>query len=399
DLRTGRRTQGQELSRVLGASTTYAHCRKYLQDWTAAEYNIVVNRIASGLSVLFVNGRLPANSPVIGEIQKAALSTSGDTLFISGDNLIAAWVSEMPASFEFSDAVSADHFASSATIDLGHVRLIDHVWDLLDTLSDTIAENFTIDTGGYNIFERPHTEIHATAVLENGESIFIDEGSVVRAGAVLNASGGPIFIGKNVTVFENCVITGPAVIGDGSQIRINANIKNVAIGPVCKIGGEVHDSIIHSYSSKVHDGFLGHSYLGRWCNLGAGTNNSNLRNDYGPVAAINTTTGLFEQTDRQFLGLIMGDHSKCAIGTTFNTGTTIGVSCNLYGAGFHPRYVPSFMWGTPPERYVDYRLDKALEVARIVMARRNKELSDVETSILMQVFQDTQALRKGGIRT
>jgi UDP-N-acetylglucosamine diphosphorylase/glucosamine-1-phosphate N-acetyltransferase len=203
---------------------------------------------------------------------------------------------------------------------------------------------------------------------------------------VLDASGGPIHLDDGATVMAQAVLRGPAYVGPKAQIKVGANVTGSAIGFWCKLGGEVHDSVLHSLTNKAHAGFLGHSYLGRWCNLGADTNTSNLKNDYGEVTLYDTETGAFEPTGRQFVGVVMGDHSKCGINTMFDTGTIVGVSCNLFGAGFPARHVPSFSWGGP-ESFTTYRLDKALQVADTVMRRRDRHLTDADRENLEAIFE------------
>jgi UDP-N-acetylglucosamine diphosphorylase/glucosamine-1-phosphate N-acetyltransferase len=188
------------------------------------------------------------------------------------------------------------------------------------------------------------------------------------------------------------VIQGPAYIGKNSIVKIGAKIYHeTTVGEVCKVGGEIENAIFQSYSNKQHDGFLGHAYLGRWVNLGAATNNSDLKNNYAKISVKHN--GRVVDTGLQFLGLIMGDHSKTAIGTLFNTGTIVGVSSNIFGAGFQPRAIPSFAWGGS-EFIKEYKLEKALEVAEIVMSRRNKKLTDAMKTLFSDVFKFTEHERK-----
>jgi UDP-N-acetylglucosamine diphosphorylase/glucosamine-1-phosphate N-acetyltransferase len=216
----------------------------------------------------------------------------------------------------------------------------------------------------------------------------------VKPGVVLDAEGGPIYIGKKAKVFPNAVIEGPAFIGDGSMIKIGAKIyENTSIGEVCKVGGEVEGSIIHSYSNKQHDGFLGHAYLGMWVNLGADTNNSDLKNNYGSVRVM--INGEEVNSGSMFVGLTMGDHSKAGINTMFNTGTVVGVSSNVFGAGFPPKYIPSFAWGGA-EGIETYDIARALEVAQRVMGRRKMQLSGAEEKVLREVFALTARERSSG---
>lgn len=223
----------------------------------------------------------------------------------------------------------------------------------------------------------------------NEAAIFLEEGASTKA-AVLNAELGPIYLGKNVHVQEGAVIRGPVAVCEEAQISAGARISNATtIGPHAKIGGEVHNSVILGYSNKAHDGFMGHSVLGEWCNLGAGTNTSNLRNDYSNVKAWDEHRGVFDTTDVQFCGLFMGDHSKSGINTMFNAGTVVGVSSNLFGAGYFDKVIPSFVWGTPGACRQTYRLDKALEAATSMTRRRMVALSEEDKKILTHVFLAT----------
>ncbi|HYE56888.1 MAG TPA: hypothetical protein VD948_00205, partial [Rhodothermales bacterium] len=203
---------------------------------------------------------------------------------------------------------------------------------------------------------------------------------------------GPVVLLDGAEVGEHAVVRGPCVVGAGSLVKPLSSVEEAVVGPGCKVGGEVHTSLFLGRANKAHAGFLGHSVIGHWCNLGAGTDTSNLRNDYGEVSLYDPVTARYEPTGQQFLGLVFGDHSKCSIGTTFNTGTVVGVGCNLYGAGFHDRHVPSFAWGEPGA-YVAYRFDKFARVAEAVLARRKLTLHESERAQLEQLSQSPHALR------
>ncbi|OPX32048.1 hypothetical protein B1H10_08075 [candidate division KSB1 bacterium 4484_188] len=206
------------------------------------------------------------------------------------------------------------------------------------------------------------------------ENVHIAAGARVMPGVVLNAESGPIYIDQGAVVMPNAVLEGPLYLGKKSRIKIGAKIyQDTTIGPVCKVGGEVEGSIIHSYSNKQHDGFLGHSYLAEWVNIGADTNNSDLKNTYGEITVF--LNGSPVKTGKRFVGLIMGDHSKTGINTMLNTGTIVGVNCNVYGAGFPPKFIPSFSMGGS-SGFREYNFEKALEVAEIVMSRRQVKFSE-----------------------
>lgn len=217
------------------------------------------------------------------------------------------------------------------------------------------------------------------------ENIFIEEGVSIKA-AILNAENGPIYIGKNSIIQEGSLLIGPVAIGENSMVAFGAKIRpNTTLGPVCRVGGEVGNSIFHAFTNKAHDGFLGNSYIGEWCNLGANTNNSNLKNDYKSVKLYDYSVDDLVDSGEIFCGTFMGDYSKAGISTMFNTGTVVGVSVNVYGAGFQEKFIDSFTWGGKTEGYVKYRFEKALEVINDTMSRRNLHLTDEDERILKHI--------------
>ena len=225
-----------------------------------------------------------------------------------------------------------------------------------------------------------------------GKDIFIEKGAKVSC-SILNAESGPIYIGKNAEVMEGSIIRGPFAMGESAVLKMGAKIYGATtLGPYCKVGGEVNNSVFFGYSSKAHDGFLGNSVIGEWCNLGADTNNSNLKNNYAHVKLWNYQAERFKNTELQFCGLIMGDHSKCGINTMFNTGTIVGVSANVFGSGFPRNFIPSFNWGGAAGFSV-YKLPKAFEVAEKVFGRRKLSFDKVEQDILTQVYNMTKRYR------
>ncbi len=208
-----------------------------------------------------------------------------------------------------------------------------------------------------------------------------------------NDDDGPILVEEGVVIMEGAMIRGPVHICEGSIIKMGAKIYGpTVIGPHCKIGGEVSNSIFLGYSNKAHDGFLGHSIIGEWCNIGAGSSNSNLKNNYDTVKLWDYETKKFQDSGEQFLGLFLGDHSKCAINTSFNTGTTVGVNCNIFGSSFPRNYVPSFSWGGS-SGYKDYNIKKAIETAKKVMSRRSIKMSSHYENMLTEVFHMTSSFR------
>ena len=225
------------------------------------------------------------------------------------------------------------------------------------------------------------------------ENIFIEEGAKLEF-VTLNASTGPIYIGKNAEIMEGSVIRGPFALCEEAQVKLASKVYGATtVGPYCRIGGEVNNSVLFGYSNKGHEGFLGNSVLGEWCNIGADSNNSNLKNNYEEVKLWSYETEGFEKTGLQFCGLMMGDHSKCGINTMFNTGTVVGVSTNIFGSGFPRNFVPSFSWGGA-SGFTTYITKKAFETARIAMARRHVDFDEQEAKILEHVFEETKKWRK-----
>ena len=240
--------------------------------------------------------------------------------------------------------------------------------------------------------ERTSETIPAGIQVINPGNIFIEEGAQILF-STLNASEGPIYIGKDALIMENSSIRGPFAMCENAVVKMGAKIyKDTTIGPFSKVGGEISNAVIFGYSSKGHDGYLGNSVIGEWCNLGAGTNNSNLKNNYSEVKLWNYETERFAKTGLQFCGLIMGDHSKCAINTMFNTGTVVGVSANLFGSGFPRNFTPSFSWGGAAG-YETFQMNKVSEVVTAVMKRKNLVFDAVDQKILDHVFEETKQYR------
>ena len=224
------------------------------------------------------------------------------------------------------------------------------------------------------------------------QNIFIEQGATVSYSS-LNASKGPIYIGKDSEIMEGCLVRGPFALGKNSILKMGTKAYGATtLGPHCKVGGEINNSVLFGYSSKGHEGFLGNSVLGEWCNIGADSNSSNLKNNYAEVKLWNYQEERFTKTGLQFCGLMMGDHSKCGINTMFNTGTVVGVSANIFGSGFPRNFIPSFSWGGAAG-FTTYQMKKVIEVAKVVMKRRDLELSETDISILQHVFDKTSKFR------
>ncbi|MBV1923684.1 MAG: GlmU family protein [Flavobacteriaceae bacterium] len=265
---------------------------------------------------------------------------------------------------------------------------IAHTWDIFKLNGEAIQKDFDLLTEGRNSQSIPEN-----TVAFNKENIFIEEGAKLPL-CSLNAENGPIYIGKNAEVMEGAMIRGPFALCENATLKMSAKIYGpTTIGPHSKVGGEVNNSVIFGYSNKGHDGFLGNSVIGEWCNLGADTNNSNLKNNYAEVRLWDYETEGFAKTGLQFCGLMMGDHSKCGINTMFNTGTVVGVSSNIFGSGFPRNFVPSFSWGGSAG-VTTYLTKKAFEVAKVVMSRRDIDFTEVDAKILEHVFEETSQWRR-----
>ncbi len=236
---------------------------------------------------------------------------------------------------------------------------------------------------------RQSQQISATNKTINAQQIFVEPNAYVEH-SILNASAGSIYVGAHAEIMEGSVVRGALALGEHAVLKLATKIYGATtIGPHCKVGGEVNNSIITAYSNKAHDGFLGNAVIGEWCNLGADTNNSNLKNNYANVKLYNYQTEMQEDTQLQFCGLIMADHSKCGINTMFNTGTVVGVSANVFGAGFPATFIPSFTWGGVGNNEV-FKLDKSIELAQRVYARRNMDLSHAEQKVLQHIYENTK---------
>ncbi|MFN3941248.1 MAG: GlmU family protein [Flavobacterium sp.] len=267
------------------------------------------------------------------------------------------------------------------------VMQIVHTWDIFSKNDKAIRDDFELLTQ-----DRMSQPIPKSVNVIDPEHVFIEEGAKLEF-VTLNASTGPIYIGKDAEIMEGSVIRGPFALCEHAQVKLATKIYGATtVGPHCRVGGEINNSLLFAYSNKGHDGFLGNSVLGEWCNIGADSNNSNLKNNYEEVKLWSYETGSFQKTGLQFCGLMMGDHSKCGINTMFNTGTVVGVSANIFGSGFPRNFVPSFAWGGA-SGFTTYQTKKAFETARIVMSRRGVVLDEVEQKILEFVFEETAKWR------
>lgn len=334
---------------------------------------------------LFVNGRVLTAPAVILGAWRALLEGAGDSpgdprVWSSGGHVAAAWV---PASSTVSVDNGIPQFDGHEQIEVEGVRFIERLWDLTCEVARFIEDDASA-LGIRGVSDEAHVSPHA--VLDGGHFMAIGPEAVVEAGAVLQSEDGPVIVEAGARVLAGAVLRGPCHVGKRSQVRMGARIASTSIGAECRVGGEISNSIVIGYSNKAHDGYVGNSYIGAWCNLGADTNTSNLRNDYGEVSLFNEHTRKYEASGQQFVGLFMGDHSRSGINTMFNTGTVVGVGCNVFGAGYQPRHIPSFSWGGK-DRLVRYQPEKAFASMRAMMARRGRTLGEDEEAVLRQVYE------------
>lgn len=334
-------------------------------------------------------------------MEKFPLHTSHDNLQINGavcpdENLVNAIKAlKMDEALTKDKLIIAKRTTDINSDDLlvakeysGSLTLIDQPWKIFQYNGAQIRFDFELITRGRksNVINDPHTKVYSQ------ENIFIEEGAVIKA-AVLNASTGPIYIGKNTQIQEGGLIRGPFALCEESILNMGVKVRgDVTIGPNCKAGGEISNAVMFAYSNKAHDGFLGSSVIGEWCNLGADTNTSNLKNNYDTVKLWNYPKGKFQDTGLTFCGLMMGDHSKCGINTMFNSGTVVGVASNIFGSGYPRNFIPSFAWGGTAG-FSTFELNKANETASKAMERRNVVLNEVDKKILKVVFGITASER------
>lgn len=366
DIRVGILTIREKWERFLGSTTT-----TITEDYLSEKYPMVELE-----ENVLINSSFLPNEELVENIRSLQ---SKQALF---------WEEEVIAFFT-QDAQETVDFEDYETLEYsGEITRIEYPWDIFSKNGIAIEADFELLTRG-----RKPQPISVTNRVASPENIFIEEGAKVEF-STLNARTGPIYIGKNAEIMEGSLIRGPFALCEGSTVKMGAKIYGpTTIGPYSKAGGEINNSVIFAYSNKGHDGFLGNSVLGEWCNLGADTNTSNLKNDYSEVKIWSYEQQKFVPTGLQFCGLMMGDHAKCAINTMFNTGTVVGVNANIFGSGFSRNVIGSFTWGGPAG-YKTYLPKKAFEVAREVMKRRNLSFSQVDEDILSHVFEITQNERK-----
>ncbi|WP_396138559.1 GlmU family protein [Flavobacterium sp.] len=366
DIRIGILTIREKWEKHLGSTTTTL-TEEYLMEkypMVEMEQNIMIN--ASFLP----------NAILVDLIQNLEQNQA----VVFGDEIVAFYTNDTQeeVNFEQYDLVVYE----------GEFLRIENTWDIFSKNDRAIREDFELLTE-----DRVSQPIPKSVNVIAPENIFIEAGAKLEF-VTLNASTGPIYIGANAEIMEGSVIRGPFALCESGRVKLATKVYGATtVGPHSVIGGEVNNSVLFGYSNKGHDGFLGNSVLGEWCNIGADSNNSNLKNNYEEVRLWSYETEGFAKTGLQFCGLMMGDHSKCGINTMFNTGTVVGVSANIFGAGFPRNFVPSYSWGGA-SGFSTYITSKAFETAKIVMARRNVEFTHQDAAILTHVFEETKKYRK-----
>ena len=328
---------------------------------------------------VFVNSALFPSK----ELNEAIFTLKKGEYLVKENTILAVRLSEEEAKNFNLQEIALNHKGIAFTNEL---KMLNNLWDIFSLNDEMIRADFERMTKG-----KVSQALSTTNTLL-GDNIFIEEGAKVEC-SILNSNTGPIYIARDAEIMEGCMIRGPFALGAEGVIKMGAKIYGATtIGPGCKVGGEVNNSVFFANSSKAHDGFIGNAVIGEWCNLGADTNNSNLKNNYEEVKLWNEYKKTFVKTGLQFCGLIMGDHSKCGINTMLNTGTVIGVSCNVYGSNFPRNFIPSFSWGSA-NGFMEYQLSKAAETATRVFARRNIPFDAIEQRLLAAVFEHTIAQR------
>jgi UDP-N-acetylglucosamine diphosphorylase/glucosamine-1-phosphate N-acetyltransferase len=369
EIRTGILTIKEKWDKLLQSSASIL-TRSYLQTRFSLHIeddNVLINgSVLPEDSLLYEIGNLPA----------------GTSLY-AGNTLVAVRLDrDEIAEFDMGKYQHGDR----VTLSISPI-VINHPWDIFALNGQALEADFQLLTKN-----RVSAEPSRTNMVLNPENVFMESDARIE-GAILNAETGPIYIGEHAEIMEGSAVRGPFALGEHADLKMGTKIYGpTTIGPFSRVGGEIKNSVIIGNSNKGHEGFLGNSVLGEWCNIGADSNNSNLKNNYSEVRLWNYREEKFISTGLQFCGLVMGDHSKCGINTMFNTGTVVGVNANIYGAGFLLNFVPSFSWGGPAG-FTTYQIHKAFEVATEVMKRRDRPFDQTDKEILTAVFEMTEKYR------
>lgn len=324
-----------------------------------------------------INGRLLPSSFLV----QAILNLQPGQALVTSTSILAIHRATDVETFDITDKDSAHY---QPVLFTHPVQWIDHPWDIFSRNEAQLLIDFELVTAGRSSEALPD---YVTAL--HPENIFIEPGAILNP-CIINATNAKIYIGKDAEIMEGCMLRGSIAICDHAVLKMGAKVYGgTTIGPGCKVGGEVQNVVFYANSNKGHDGYLGNAVIGEWCNLGADTNCSNLKNDYRMVDVYSESEGQYIDSGLQFCGLLMGDHSKCSINSMFNTGTVVGVSCNIFGTEFPPKFIPSFTWGGS-QAAVPYRIDKAMDAANRMMGRRSLSLSQAEEAMFAFIYKETQ---------
>jgi len=365
EIRCGILTIREKWEKVLSSEISFL-TEEYLQK----------NMPQSSEQKIFISGAVCPNEALLSEIQQL----KDGELLIANETVLAIKTSTI-----LSYTIDYKQFAKKEFLE--KVTVIKKLPDIFLYNGEQIKADFQLITKDRKS-QQITDEFTRVYVPEN---VFVEEGASIKA-AILNAEQGPIYIGKNAIIQEGSIVIGPFAACENSMVAWGSKMRpNTTLGPFCRVGGEVGSSVFFGYSNKAHDGFLGGSVIGEWCNLGANCNNSNLKNDYTEVKLYNYATNQLEKTGELFCGLFMGDYTKAGISTMFNTGTVVGVSSNVFGASFQDKHIPSFTWGGADTEYVNYRFDKAIQVINATMARREKQLTEAEVEILRYIYSNYES--------
>ncbi|HHB77943.1 MAG TPA: glucose-1-phosphate thymidylyltransferase [Saprospiraceae bacterium] len=369
EIRVGIITIREKWEKILGLQASHL-----TQDYLSRKYPLLIEQ-----NNLFIAGNALPTPDLVRQI-KSLKPKEG---LLHKDQLIAANIPGLL--FPQSQEIPLNELKLT---EIGEVRTINRPADIFLQNEDQIKADFDLLTQGRTSQPVPES----TGVIGK-HPIFIEEGAVVWATSI-NTTDGPAYIGKNALIMEGTVLRGPVAFCESAVAKMGAKIyKGTTIGPWSKVGGEISNSVFFGYSNKGHDGYLGNSVIAEWCNFGAGSSNSNLKNNYSPVKVWSYVENDYIQTHLIFHGLIMGDHSKCSINSMFNTGTVVGVHANVATGHFPPKFIPSFSWNVG-DQTTTYELPKAIQTAQKVMARRGIELSEIEHSLMEHIFRLTTSYRK-----
>jgi UDP-N-acetylglucosamine diphosphorylase/glucosamine-1-phosphate N-acetyltransferase len=365
EIRAGILTIKQKWEKYLGQ-----HCAYDTETYLKGKYPSL-SQEHSQKACLYINGAVFPNTDLINEIKNLSLKTA----LVKNNNVIAIACGAYDSKFD------PNHHNYKAIECNTPIQIVEKPWEIFVQNGKNIQDDFTLITKN-----RTSAPIDNSNQVINPSNIFIEEGASVLC-SILNATAGPIYIAKDAEVMEGSMIRGPFALGEHSALKMGAKIYGpTTIGPESKVGGEVNNSVIFGYSNKAHDGFLGNSVIGEWCNLGADTNNSNLKNNYGQVKVWDIANNDWQATGLQFCGLLMGDHSKAGINTMFNTGTVTGFCANIFDGGFPPKYIPSYSWGGH-KNAPQFELEKATEVATKVFERRGLQFNEGDKAIFEHLFE------------